>query len=163
MRTRPDSIRGGVGLFIKEGIDFQIRDDLSVFIPHVYESLFIEITSNSPHKPTHVVGVVYRPNSPPRANMDIFTNTFHSTMNIINTENKSCVIMGDLNIDLLKYCTNANTSDFVDQVIINGFIPVILKPTRVEKSSATLIDHMYTNITNIPCVSGLRNNHNRCC
>jgi len=154
MRCRPDSIRGGIGLFIKEGIDYRVRDDLSVFIPHVYESLFIEIPSKS-HKPNHIVGVVYRPNTPPRANMDIFTNTFHVTMNIINTENKTSVIMGDLNIDLLKYYTHDNTNEFVDQVITNGFIPVILKPTRVDKSSATLIDHIYTNIIDLPCVSGI--------
>ena len=27
----------------------------------------------------------------------------------------------------------------------NGFVPIIVKPTRITASSATLIDHMYTN------------------
>ena len=42
-RCRDDGSRGGVGLFIKDDIHFKIRDDLSVFIPHIFESIFIEI------------------------------------------------------------------------------------------------------------------------
>jgi len=38
---RSDDFRGGVGLFIK------VHHDLSVFIPHVYESLYIEIILTS--------------------------------------------------------------------------------------------------------------------
>lgn len=153
-RTRDDSVRGGVGLFIKDGIDYHIREDLSVFIPHVYESLFIEIHSNS-MKPNHIIGVIYRPNSPPRANMDIFSTTFHMTMEMINNEKKTCVIMGDLNLDLLKYSTHDKTNNFLDQVVANGFLPAILKPTRIDKSSATLLDHIYTNINERPCKSGI--------
>ena len=41
-RVREDGSRGGVGLFIKNEINYKIRDDLSVFIPHVFESLLIE-------------------------------------------------------------------------------------------------------------------------
>ena len=150
-RTREDDVHGGVGLFIKDGLDYKIRDDLSVFIPHIYESLFIELPSTS-KKVNHIIGVIYRP---PNANMDIFSNTFHVTTEMINSENKTCVLMGDLNIDLLKYLTNEKTNIFIDELISNGYLPVILKPTRVDKSSATLIDHIYTNITDRPSVSGI--------
>ncbi len=150
-RTREDDVHGGVGLFIKEGIDYNIREDLSVFIPHIYESLFVEFPSTS-KKVNHIVGVIYRP---PNANMDIFSNTFHVTTEIINSENKTCVLMGDLNIDLLKYRSNEKTNIFIDELISNGYIPVILKPTRIDKSSATLIDHIYTNIIDRPNVSGI--------
>ena len=46
-RTRSDGGRGGVGLFVKDKINYKIREDLSCFIPHVFESLFIEVISNS--------------------------------------------------------------------------------------------------------------------
>ena len=88
MRTRDDDMHGGVGLFIKDGIDYKIRNDLSVFIPHVYESLFIEFPSSS-SKTNNIVGVIYRPNTPPHANMDIFTTTLHVTMDMINSEHKT--------------------------------------------------------------------------
>ena len=41
-RNRVDDHRGGVGLFIKETVQYKIRNDLSVFIPNIFESLFIE-------------------------------------------------------------------------------------------------------------------------
>ena len=37
---RDNNNGGGIGLFVK---DFKIRNDLSVFVPHVFESLLIEI------------------------------------------------------------------------------------------------------------------------
>jgi len=41
MRCRDDGARGGVGLFIRENINFIIREDISVFTPHIFESIFI--------------------------------------------------------------------------------------------------------------------------
>ena len=39
---------GGVGIFVKKnGISFKIREDLSRFIEHVVESIFIEVTYGS--------------------------------------------------------------------------------------------------------------------
>ena len=37
---RDDSPRGGVGIFIKDHINYKIRDDISVFITHIFESIF---------------------------------------------------------------------------------------------------------------------------
>ena len=57
VRDLYDDFRGGVALFIKESLDFKIRDDLSVFIPHVFKSLFVELVSES-GQPV-IVGVIY--------------------------------------------------------------------------------------------------------
>ena len=72
-RCRESGSRGGVGLFIKDNINFKIRDDLSTFIPHVYESLFIEISTSSKN---NIVGVIYRPNTQPRADLEVFFTNF---------------------------------------------------------------------------------------
>ena len=37
------------------------------------------------------------------------------------------------------------TNDYVDNIFSQGFLPLITKPTRVTSSSATLIDHIYSN------------------
>ena len=153
-RTRADSTRGGVGLFLKENLNFKIRNDLSVFIPHVFESLFIEIITNS-NLNNYIVGVIYRPNTQPRADIDIFTSTIYDIMDIVNKEKKSCVIMGDINIDLLKYNLHNKTNEYVDNVISRGFLPLITKPTRVFPSSATLIDHIYSNNISAQLSSGI--------
>jgi len=54
-RCRDDGSRGSVGLFLKNNINFKIRDNISVFMPHVFESLFAEIISQS-EKPTQFLG-----------------------------------------------------------------------------------------------------------
>jgi hypothetical protein len=152
-RCRNEDGRGGVGLFIKDSINFKVREDLSVFIPHVYESLFVEVENES-HKKI-IAGVIYRPNTLPSADVDVFTSTLFDIMEIINTDGKSSLILGDVNICLLKYGTNDKTRDYVDGILSRGFLPVIHKPTRVTHTSATLIDHIYSNLTCKDTLSGI--------
>jgi hypothetical protein len=91
-RTRPDCKRGGIGLFVRNDLQFKIREDLSVFIPHIFESLFIEIFTNDKSNTNQIVGVIYRPNTQPRADMDIFTQTLYSIMDLINDEKSSVLL-----------------------------------------------------------------------
>ena len=53
--------------------------------------------------------------------------------------------MGDFNIDLLIVNLHAKTNEFVNDVISQGFLPKITRPTRITPHSATLIDHIYSN------------------
>jgi hypothetical protein len=152
-RTRKDSVRGGVGLFLNENINFKVRDDLSIFIPHVFESLFVEIIANSGS--SSIVAVIYRPNVPPLADLDLFTTTLLSIMDKISNEKKHCVLMGDFNIDLLKYNTHDRTNDFIDNIFSQGFLPLIHKPTRITDFSETLIDHIYSNNLLAKSTSGI--------
>ena len=62
------------------------RDDLSVFIPHVTESVFLKIQINE--RKTIIVAVVYRPNTQPRADIDIFMQKIIEIQSIIKYENK---------------------------------------------------------------------------
>jgi len=154
-RHRKDCVRGGVGLFIKEHIHFKIREDLSVFIPHIFESVFVEIIQPNEAQTNNIIGIIYRPNTQPKADLDIFTSTLFDILDIINNEKKLCVLLGDLNIDLLKYNLHEKTNDFVDNMFAQGFIPLIHKPTRIKKSSASLIDHIYTNNLASNTISGI--------
>ena len=63
----------------------------------------------------------------------------------INEENKVSYLMGDFNIDLLKVNIHAKTNEFVNDVISQGFLHKITRPTRITPHSATLIDHIYSN------------------
>ena len=74
-RDENDDCHGGVGLYIKDTIPLKERSDLSVFIPHIIESLFVEITIGSTNI---ILGVIYRPNTAPRADLDIFTTTLYN-------------------------------------------------------------------------------------
>ena len=97
-----------------------------MFIPHVIESVFFEIQINECK--TIIVGVVYRPNTQPRADIDIFMQKIIEIQSIIKEENKVSYLMGDFNIDLLKVNIHAKTNEFVNYVISQGFLPKITRP-----------------------------------
>ena len=65
-------------------------------------------------------------------------------LNSVNKENKPFYMLGDLNIDLLKYEEHRLTSSFLDMFYSNNVFPLITKPTRVTQTTATLIDHVLT-------------------
>ena len=47
-------------------------------------------------------------------------------------------------IDLVqKVQNNAATENYLNNLLLHGFLPLILYPTRISNKSATLIDHMY--------------------
>lgn len=154
-KTRPihDDGRGGVGVYIKNNLDFDIREDLSIFIPHVIETIFFEVKTKNNGK--IVVGVLYRPNTAPLANLDIFSHHLSEIQSILNMERSKIILMGDFNIDLCKYNTHAQTRNFLDDILSNGLFPLITKPTRVQTHSATIIDHIYTNMTKKTITSGV--------
>ena len=100
-RDNSDDGHGGVGIYVNSDLSYCRRDDLSIFIPHVIETLFIEVQLNKTK--SIILGVIYRPNSQPRADMDIFITKLADITTKINIENKESYIMGDFNIDLLKF------------------------------------------------------------
>jgi hypothetical protein len=59
------------------------------------------------------------------------------------------------NIDLLKFDSHTKTNDFINDLNRNGIMPLITKPTRVTEHSATIIDHMHTNIVDGKFKSGI--------
>lgn len=144
-RPEGDDNRGGIGLYIKDKFSFRRRSDISVFIPHVFESIFYEINLTQA-KPL-ILGVIYRPNTLPRADFDIFIQTLYDITGIIEAEHKFICLLGDFNIDLLKFQTHSKTNDFIDSMFARGYMPLITKPTRITEHSATLIDHTYVSYT----------------
>ena len=141
------------GIYINSNMSYFRRDDLSIFIPHVIETLFIEVKLNKTK--SIIVGVIYRPNSQPRADMDIFTTELADITAKINNENKESYNMGDFNIDLLKFQSHEKTKYFIESMLTTGYLPVITKPTRVTDHSATLIDHIYSNSKSLNYKSGI--------
>lgn len=139
--NRQDRKGGGASLFIDPNIDFKIRPDLTIDCPDC-DSIFIEINDVITRNKNTIVGIIYRPET---VNLDSFYDELTRVLNKINDESKPCYIMGDYNIDLLKYDTVSKINDFVNLIFSNGFLPVIDRPTRVTEHSATLIDNIITN------------------
>ena len=152
--TRNDSnkSRGGVGLYVKCKYKYKQRQDLSIFMPNIFESIFIEIIID---RKNIIVGTVYRPNSYPKADIDVFMHTMNELQHLLGCEHKEVYIMGDMNIDLLNFTSHKKTGEYLENILAQGFLPLITKPSIICSHSSTLIDHIYTNKTDLNAVSGI--------
>ena len=90
------------------------------------------------------MGVIYRPPDN-RYPIDHFNSEFDYVLNKLSVENKVCYLLGDYNIDLLKEKTHKPISDFLSTIYSYSFFPTINKPTRITRTSATIIDNIITN------------------
>ena len=61
---------------------------------------------------------------------------------------KRIFLLGDFNIDLLKYELSDSINNFIDTLSSNFLLPHILLPTRISKTS-TLIDNILSNSTSL--------------
>ena len=138
---------GGVGFYIRNGVQFHLRDDLSSTADD-YECLWIEVHSTSHNI---VCAVVYRH---PHSNLDNFTNYFTAAVDKISKESKFSMLMGDFNINLLNFESHTPTDLFINTLAAYCFQPHIIKPTRITEHSATLIDQIYFNSIEHSTVSG---------
>jgi len=69
-----------------------------------------------------------------------------TTIDTVQSEHKKLLLVGDFNIDLLKFESHNKTNAFIDNMFSVGLSPLITKSTRVTPHSPTVIDHAYTNI-----------------
>ena len=69
-------------------------------------------------------------------------------MENLNQKNKPVHIVGDMNIDILKFAMHPPTENYINNLFASGFLQLITKPTRCQNNSATLIDHIITNVSN---------------
>ena len=125
---------GGVGLLINNNLKYKARPDLDITSP-ILENCSIELkTSNK----NIIISSMYQP---PNTNQREFIEKIGTFMNKIDT--KCELILGmDHNMDFLKSDINCATHDFLNFLIDKEFYPLITKPTRITKSSATLIDNI---------------------
>ena len=66
-----------------------------------------------------------------------------STKHTIQRQNKPSIIMGDFNLDLLKYETHNGTDEFINTFRTSFFHPHILQETCIMDHTATLIDDIF--------------------
>jgi len=137
-------------IYVKKDIVFNVLKQYSVFSERIFESLFIEITCNNQKI---VIGSVYRPGTkyPGLSCTDQFaefSNILSNTLSEISSKYDKVYIFGDFNLDLLKVNENKFVSEYIDNLLSFGFLQIVTKPTRLTENSATLIDHILTNVSN---------------
>ena len=106
------------------------------------ECIFIKIERGNSRL---IIGGVYRP--PHTTNYEEFQNEICSILTTINTSNNSTttLLIGDINIDLMKINTDVNIKNFYDTLASRSFLPLISSPTRENNNSCSTIDNIFTN------------------
>lgn len=86
---------------------------------------------------------------------DDFETQLKTILHKIDKEKKTCVLIGDFNIDLLKHGQNNDTNKFIHQMFSSHFYPVINKPTRITPKTATIIDNIFINNVDRNSINGI--------
>ena len=86
--------------------------------------------------------------SPP--NTDITMNDMEEMFTILTSEDRDIFMIGDFNYDTFKnsiYQLKSMDSEHFTNILAGfNMYTLIHKPTRIKKTSATLLDNIYTNI-----------------
>ena len=146
--TEPSA--GGTLLYIRNHLSYKTRNDLNIYKSAELESTFIEIINHK--KSNIIVGCIYRH---PAMDLNEF-NDYHlnELLHKLSSENKSLILVGDFNVDLMKYDNHHSTNEFLDSLSLYLFLPHITQPTRIRDTSKTLIDNIFSNILIENTISG---------
>ena len=127
---------GEVGIAISKDLKFRKREDLENCL-EMLEVCIIELLGR---KRKVLIASVYRA---PNSNDKEFLNNLRKLIDLCKKEQNCEIIIGlDHNYDLLKSHTHHATQDLIDLLLNSDLWPVITKPTRITKNSATLIDNI---------------------
>ena len=77
---------------------------------------------------------------------DFNCNYLNQLLENISKEQKPIFLLGDFNVNLLNYNKHNQTNEFLDSIVSNSFIPLILQPARITGYSNTLIDNIFSNV-----------------
>ena len=150
--TPTQTSHGGTGFYIKDSLAFKMRNDLLLNPPNPgdFESTFIEIII--PEKKNLILGCIYRHPSSTIRIKEFSEIYIDPLLNTISGENKICALLGDFNIDLLKFDTSDDINLYYNNLSSNFFAPYILQPTR--PISKSLIDNIFINTIEFSSYSG---------
>jgi len=66
-------------------------------------------------------------------NIDLFIDMLECELRNIRQSNIVCIIAGDINTDLSKCSEHLCTTNYVNTLIANNFLPVIVMPTCITR------------------------------
>ena len=140
-----DAIRGGgVGAYLREGISFKRRSDIENIEPEL-EHLWLEIAGRNKHS-NMLLGILYR-----SERLHAFQTWLDKVENLFSQLNTLwdglLLVTGDTNVDMLqpKDPETVKYRGMLDSLNLHQHVT---KPTRVTRTSRTLIDHIISNACN---------------
>ena len=137
---------GGVGIFIKQNINFEILYSACLdFVEYIWIKFKVQ-------NKVVILGNIYRP---PSADLNLFLNHIEDTIINIYAEYDNIICFGDFNINLLESTRWGEQLESIMDTF--NLKQLVLEPTRLSIHSATLIDLIFTNMKEEVVQSGVHN------
>jgi exonuclease III len=138
-KNRVNMRGGGVGFYVKNGINFKIIDTLSPFEQKIFESLTIQISYNDK---SILLTSAYRsngalPNMTTNQQLEVFQAMFGELLHNLNNRRLPSYVFIDSNIDLLNLHSEQSKNYL-------NILQLTMKCTRFQNQSRTLIDQILT-------------------
>ena len=123
-------------MLISQQLEYRERNDLKLSAPN-FETSVVELKTN---KENIFLGSLYRP---PNSDASEFLRNYKRFLNKFTPKQQHGLILGmDHNLNLIKHDKHKVTHDFIEFNLDLGLLPTITKPTRITRTSATLIDNI---------------------
>ena len=127
---------GGVALYIRDVYDCKLITTNAIAIGNVLECVTVDINFE---KQKHAsITCVYRA---PGQNISTFCDNIVPIIDDGHRNGKKFVC-GDFNINILQHEPEDSVRQFLDSMYALGLYPLITKPTRITRTTATIIDNI---------------------
>ena len=123
--------------------------DSMLYCPTFLESTFAEIYL--PNTTNTIVESIYKH---PLLPLDDFNKLLEPLLNKISKENEQILLLGDFNINLLNSSSDPSILSYLNNLGSHFLIPNIFLPTCITDHSMTLIDNIFSSITERRSFSG---------
>lgn len=145
---------GGLMTYISK--NFQYKQLPIAQRSDIWEQQFFEITHKK-YDSKLVLGNIYRPPRELASIVKIFSDEFRGILQNLSYIKGEIALAGDYNHDLFKADSKPHCAEFLDLVVANSFMPRIVRPTRVTRTSDTLIDNIFIRfspvfVSSISCI-----------
>ena len=124
-----------------QNLKYKVRGDVNIYSKSLTESIPTEIMNTK--QKNMIIECIYK--HPKQGTHDFNENYILPLMDKLSKEKKDILIMGDVNINILNYNNDKDTTTFLDTMSSNSFSPFITLPTRVGNTSEFLIDNIFYN------------------
>ena len=114
-----------------QNLKYKVRGDLNIYSKSLTESIPTEIMNTK--QKNMIIECIYK--NPKQGTHDFNENYVLPLMDKLSREKKDILIMGDLNINILNYNNDKDTTTFLNTISSNSFSPFITLPTRVGNTS----------------------------
>ena len=139
---------GSVALYVKSGLSPTPRPDLSRDSTS-FETVWVEVENRNGSN--YLFCCAYRH---PSSDLDSFNEYLQEILSNPAVSNKKIFILGDFNVNLLNFNSHTPTTNYINFLFSKQFLPYIIHPSQVSDNSSTLIDNIFSNISDNETVSG---------